>query len=293
MAERSFEPLERFDDVAARSLGRRFSAGVHFAFSGASWAFSRKELRLLSALTIALNLVLYIGLLVLGFLYLDDVVRWIGPDPAKWEGFWQSFMEALQGLIKFVLAITWLLLSVFLALALGNVVAGPFFDLLSERTEALVVGRSLAPPFSLVGTVRTVVKELLVQLGLLGVYLPVVGVILVIGLLPVVGQILAPVLTWMWTALWVTMTFTTQATARHGLGTKARLRLLFSHKVMGVGFGGIASVVPFLLIPIFAPALVVGGTRLFLALAAHGHVPSRLSEADKALIRSEAALLSR
>ena len=285
--------MDKPNDIAARALSTRFTLGVRLALDGTAWAFRRKELRALSFLSVAVNLLLYVGLLVLGFLYLNDVATWLAPDPARWQGFWRDVAELAQGIVKFLLGIAWVLLSVFLALAVGNVVSSPVFDLLSEKTEEILVGRSLAPPFSLPGVVRTSLRELVVQMALLVVYLPVVIAILLIGLLPGLGQLLAPLLTWVWTSMWITMTFTTQATARHGLGVKDRLRMLTAHKTLSLGFGAIESLLPFLLVPLFSPGLVVGGTRLFLSLAAYDRIDSKLTAEDKARMRGHSAQVVR
>ena len=69
--------------------------------------------------------------------------------------------------------------------------------------------------------------------------LPIALGILLVNLVPVVGQILSSVLAWVWTAQWVTMTFAGPATARHGLGASQRMQLLFGNKALSSGFGAI------------------------------------------------------
>ena len=92
------------------------------------------------------------------------------------------------------------------------------------------------------------------------------------------------------TALWVGIGFTGNATARHGLSSAQRVRLVFSNKGLVIGFGAVGGIpfLSFLLLPLLSPALVVGGTRMFLALAAWDRIPSKLTDADKAAIRKDA-----
>ena len=105
--------------------------------------------------------------------------------------------------------------------------------------------------------------------------------------LPALGQILGPFLAWSLSALWVALGFTGPALARHQLGATQRVGMVFGNKAASIGFGALGGIpfVSFLVLPILSPALVVGGTRMFLVLAAYDHVASKLTEADKALLR--------
>jgi CysZ protein len=109
---------------------------------------------------------------------------------------------------------------------------------------------------------------------------------LALNLVPVIGQVLSPVAAWCLTALWVSMTYTGQVGARHGLGARDRTRMLVGNFGLATGFGAVGGIpfLSFFLLPLLAPALVVGMTRLYLSLAAHGHVASKLTDDEKALL---------
>ncbi len=278
-------PSERFADVSQASLTARVGSGIHFALAGVGLTLRRPDLRLLALLCVIINLVIYGGLAALGFWLIDGV----GPDPSAYEGWLETAMEWARGALQVALLITWLLVSIWLAIFLGGLLCSPFFDLLSERTEQHLVGRHVGPPFSLAATVRSALLEMAVQLKLLFVYLPIALGILLVNLIPVVGQVLSSTLAWVWTAQWVTMTFAGPATARHGLTASQRMQLLFGNKALSTGFGAIGGIpfLSFFLLPLLSPALIVGMTRMYLALAAHDRVPSKLSEAEKRSLRGE------
>jgi len=279
---------QRFDDVTVASLPRRAADGFGFAIGGIKETLARPDLRYIALGCVLLNLVIYGVLVWLGISWLDSATEWL-PDPMQYEGFARSAMELLSGAVKFVVFIGWLLASIWLALALANVLAGPLFDLLSERAEEHLLGHTHAPPFSLALALKLAVREIFIQIGMLLIYLPLVATVFVVGLVPLVGQVLGPILAWNLSALWVALGLTGPPLARHGLSASQRVGMVFGHKATAAGFGALGGIpfVSFLLLPFLSPALVVGGTRMFLVLAAYDRVPSKLTEADKALIRRQ------
>lgn len=293
MAEAGVEQ-KRFDDLANKSVAGRATGGLGFAMSGIQLALGRANLRWIALACVALNLVIYGVLVWLGWTWIDAVNAWL-PDPAAHEGIVSWLLTAMNAGVKVLLFMGWLLVSIWMALAVGNILAGPLFDMLSERTEELLLGRTHAPPFSIGLAIKLAVKEVFVQLTLLLVYVPLVIAIFFVGLIPLVGALLGPALAWSLSALWVTLGLTGPALARHELGASARVSMVFGNKAMAAGFGAIGGIpfVSFLALPLLSPALVVGGTQMYLALAAWDRVPSKLTDADKALIRKDSQPLAR
>jgi uncharacterized protein involved in cysteine biosynthesis len=72
--------------------------------------------------------------------------------------------------------------------------------------------------------------------------------------------------------------------ARHALAARDRLGVLKHQTVAALGFGALGWALAF--VPFTAPLLVVGGTRMFLSLAAHDRVPSALTDAEKLRLRA-------
>lgn len=285
------QPSERFPDVGNGPFAARVTGGLGFALSGVGLALRRPELRWPALASIALNLIVYGALAALGFYLLADV----GPDPNAYEGWLRTVMEWARGALRVALFILWLLAAIWLAIFVGGLLSSPLFDMLSERTEELLLGRHVGPPFSFSATIRLALREMAVQVKLLFIYLPVSLVILLTNLIPLAGQLLSSTLAWVWTALWVSMTFAGPATARHGLGAGQRMKLLLDNKALSTGFGAVGGVpfLSFFLLPLLGPGLVVGMTRMYLALAAHDRVASKLSEAEKVALRVELPSLPR
>lgn len=278
---------ERLPDLRSHALPGRFAAGIRIAFSSVRWAYTYPGLRGWVWLGVALNVFVYFGVLFVGWDAISDLAPALGPAPENQDAGWLRTLASMwQGVVQFLLLTLWVLLSMYLSLALCNVLWSPLFDLLSERTEQRLIGSlTSASGTSWLRLVGDALRELRVQLSLLLVYLPVTAGILLLGFIPVVGPVIAPLATWMWTSFWVALTFTAQSAARHRLGVRARLGFLLRHLPETLGFGALQSLVPFLFVPWMAPALVVGGTRLYLQLAIWDRVPSTLTDARKQALR--------
>lgn len=283
------QPPPTLPDLRDCSWPGQFLSGIRLAFSSIRWSYTHPGLRVWAWLALGLNLCVYLGVLFAGWNGMRDLAMALGPTPDPQAAQWLVTLAGLvQGVIQFLVLTAWVLASVYLSLAICNVLSSPLFDLLSERTERHVVGAPPTPTaLSLWTMVVDAARELRVQVVLLLIYIPVTLCILVLGVIPVVGTVLAPLLAWMWTSLWVSLTFTAQASARHRLGVRTRVGFLLRHLPLCLGFGGVQSLIPFLFVPWMAPALVVGGTRMYLQLAIWNRAPSLLSETQKQALRLE------
>lgn len=259
-------------DVAARPAIQRFWSGASFAASGIPTTLRSGRLFALALVPIAIQIAIFVLLVAGGLSLHDDAVAWAGIDG---DGFFASLARGvLSVLVAAAIVVVGLLLTIFA----GSIVLDPFYDLLSEEVEEQVVGRSFGDPFTLVGVPGGILRELGATLLRLAVYLPVAAAIWAFGFVPVVGIVAVPLgLAWTW--LFVCYEVIARSLARHGLAARARLGVVFAHKALALGFGAAAWLCLFL--PFLAPFLVVGGTRMFLSLAAWDRAPSRLDDAAK------------
>ena len=217
------------------------------------------RLRWLALVTIAITFALFVGLAVGGWFALPLLL-----DELGLENRWGRLAAGIA------LGLLWTLLSVPLGILVAGVVNAPIYEVLSERTERLILGECCTPRFSLLTSIAHAVRELVLQVCLI---LPVAAVIFAIGLIPGVGQVAGVCLGWAWTSIWVGLEYMMPPVERHGLGLRARVRLVLRNKLLFLGFGSVPALFPWLLVPLCAPAFVVGGTRVFLSLKEHGRLP--------------------
>lgn len=274
---------ETFPDIAAASLPQRIAAGARFAVGGVPFVLQHGQLLRLAIIPVILNIILFGIFVVGGITRVDDVVQAaaLGID----EQAWYHFVETIWQSVVWLATLVGVLLGGFLlTVVVGNVLAGPIYDLISERTEILVLGRSAAEPFSVASFMRDLAGELFLTVVRLVLYLSGLVCIFLLGLVPVIGQVAGPVLSATWSWLFLTLELKNASLARHGVGAFGRFGHVFGKPTTHLGFGAASWLMMW--VPVMMPFLVAGATRHYLALAAWDRVPSRLSDDDKGMLRA-------
>jgi uncharacterized protein involved in cysteine biosynthesis len=252
-----------------------FLVGAHHAASGIGFTLRHRRLLLLSLLPMLVQAVLFCGLLFYGLRWVEGAVAPLRPEP----GHWYSFLGALAWLIGAALVS---LLAVLLSLFFTSVLCDPLYDLLSEATESLLLGRDVATKSTLASIASGILRELTALPWTLGVY-ALVAVPLWLLSLTGVGAAIALPLTLAWTWMFVALSGMSRSLGRHAVPGRRRLTIVFGTPAAALGFGCVGWAISH--VPLTYPFLVVGGTRLHLALAAHGRVESSLSEEDRRTLR--------
>lgn len=263
-------------DVGAGSFLSRFWSGASFAASGIALTLRHRRLLLWSLVPMLVQAAIFAALVVAGVGFIDDVVARVGPE----SGHWYSFVGSI---LYVALVIALVVVSVIASIFLASVVCDPFYDVLSEATESVLLGRDVGQPFSLPLVVKGILLELGATLWRLAVYASVAVPLWLIGLTGV-GSIVAVPLSLAWSWMFVALAFLSRSMARHAMPGKTRMAALFEQKACALGFGAVGWVLAYL--PLTAPFLVVGATKLYLALAAHDRIASNLTPDDKAALRA-------
>ncbi len=254
---------------------------------GQRLALGHPDLKRLSVVIIALNTFLYAGPVAGGSLalfFLDDWVHELIRQHQHRDWVTAATDGSLEVIVQLLWA-GWWMLSLFLSVLVSRLVSGSLLDTLSARCEGLYVEGASGARARLRALWRSV-KEIGVQLLLLSLHLPALALLFAIGKIPEAGPWLATILGWMWTSTWLTLSFIGSVSSRHGVSAIGRLRMVFRQKALCWGLGGLCALVPGLLLPLMLPGLICGGTKLFLALAAHEQVPSDLDASARELLLS-------
>ena len=266
-------------DVGGGFFLGRFLSGAKFAASGIGFTFAHKRLLMWSLIPMAVQALIFAALVAGGAFFIGDVVDHVRPEP----GHWYSFLGAVLWFAAVVLLVV---ASVVASLLIGSVVCDPFYDNLSEVTESILVGRDVSTKFTVGSVVEGILRELLALPVRLGLYVGVSLILWAIGLTGA-GSIVAVPLSLMWTWLFVALAGWSRSLARHAVPGRRRLAGLFRMPSLALGFGAVGWVMSY--VPLTYPFLVVGGTRLYLALAAHDRIDSSLSDDDKRALRGATA----
>lgn len=266
-------------DIGGRSFFGRLLGAASTVLSGVPFALGNRRLLVLVGVPIVIQITVFLVFVVGGGSWLHDLVAGIdlGIDAGSTWHFIETIVDVLLSVLAFVGAFV---IGLLLTLMVGNIVAGPALDTLSERTEDILVGGRPELPFSFAGFVGELVTETVYAVIRLAVFLAGLLLVFLFGLIPGVGQVVAPVMSVFWTAMFLAVEILNAPLARHGIRGFRRLSFLVSNLSLTLGVGLTAWVASF--IPVTLPFLVVGATRLYVSLAVHGHIPSRLDETTKA-----------
>ena len=268
------------EDPTRRGVVGRFGQGLRFALGGLGLVFSDATLLMLSLVPMVVHLALLAGFLVVGgAVMLDPLVGWLDPETvaATADGAVAGVGRAVwSGAVYVVARVAVVGLALVSALVVGSVVCDPFYDALSERTEALYLGRDVGAPFSIRAVVAGVGRELAATVVRLLVYVVVALPLWLLAFTP--AGVVATPLSIVWTWLFFAWEFLARSMVRHALSATGRVRILFGHKALFAGFGAVAWALS--LLPFSAPLLVVAATRLYLTLLADGLVSTTLPAAD-------------
>lgn len=174
-----------------------------------------------------------------------------------------------------ILLLIWSI-GVLTAVLLTNVIAAPFNDLLSEEVEHLRTGRK-GPPFTLQVLLRDSVRTIGLEALKMAIYFVIMAPLFIASNFVPFGQVVYSIFGFFFTALYFALDYIDWPASRRNRSTTYRFGLLTEHFMPMFGFG--SGVWLFLFIPLvnllFIPAVVAGGTLLFLELEGEEATPER------------------
>jgi uncharacterized protein involved in cysteine biosynthesis len=214
----------------------------------------------LGLLPALLALVLLVAGLVGLALALPATAAALTPFASGWAEADRGLVRTLVELVLAVAAL-WLALVSYTALALA--IGQPFYEAIVRRVEARE-GAAPAPAEPATALWAAVGRAL--RDGLLVVLVTAASsaALFLLGFVPLVGQTLVPVIGVCVTGFFLAVELSSIALERRGLRLSERMRLLWRHRLLAVGFG--AATFLLFLVPLGAvlgmPGAVAGGTLL-------------------------------
>ena len=202
---------------------------------------------------ITFSLVIYFGL----GSFFDFVMSKIPQGDAWYWLILNYFIMALAILVVLVLVF-------FTFAVLGSLLASPFNDLLSERTETMLTGKGNAGAFSFSVLLRDAGRTLVLESQKIGLFLIGMLVLMLLHFIPVLGSALYPILSVGWTVFFLVTEYTGYVFARKRYNFSKQRKTVFKYSALMFGFGmGLFCVlaIPFLQF-MCIPLGVVGAVRL-------------------------------
>ncbi len=237
-----------------------FFRGFSYPFQAGRFLLKSPGLLKFILIPFLINLAVFSGALYLGLHFFNEFVLHRLPQGGAW--YWLFLYYFLWVLAALATAV-----GVFFAFAVvGNFLASPFNDLLSEKTEEKLTGIKDLRPFSFRRFWRESLQTLKEEGKKMLFFLGGMALLLLLNLIPGVGTFLYGVLSFVFTLFFLDSEFTGYFFSRRQLSFSRQRRYILSRKLLMCGFG--TAVLAILAIPLFQffciPVAVVGGTQLCL-----------------------------
>jgi len=236
-----------------------FSRGFFSPFRSLRLLRDHPRLVLYILIPLLINVAVFTGAVYLGLDFFGGTVVEYIPQGEAW------YWAILYWLLWVVAVLLTALLVFFSFTVVGNLIASPFNDLLSERTEELLTGRRHEEPFAFGPFVRDAVQTVLLEARKMSLFVLVMLLILPLNLIPGFGNGLYSVLAISLTLFFLCFEYFGFTMVRKRRFFAEQRRFILSRKFLMLGFG--CGVCAILAIPFFQflciPLAVIAATRLW------------------------------
>ncbi|MFW5966807.1 MAG: EI24 domain-containing protein [Persicimonas sp.] len=259
--------LEDLEDALERSKMGQVTSGLGLPFRAARFLTKNTKLVPFVIIPAVINALLF-GLSAFFLVsHAGDLVEWLWQKPGA-DAFLEYLLVALWYVFYALSIILALVVSYFVVLLAGGIVASPFHDLLSEHTERILRGTDELPE-SDASFVADTLRSLGSSAGIALLYLVIIAPVMLLNLIPGAGNMAATIIGTGVSAFFVSLEYTDPTLERHQVPLKKKLRLIREHLPLTGGFGLGASLL--LWVPLLnflcMPIAVIGGTALAMVLA--------------------------
>lgn len=262
--------LKYVDGLHQLPPSRQFMGGMTIAFKSVKFLVKNPALWPNVAIPAAINFILF-GM---------SAVFLVWNSGAIFSSFWaqpEGMLLILWWFFRVLLVPLLLVVSYFAVLILGGIVASPFNEILSGKTELILRGATVETEAGLkantIGAARGVATSLLTG----GCYVLCMIPILAVGLIPGIGSLIGTIAGGAVSSFFLAVEYTDHPLERRQYAFKRKLSTVWSHRPLSAGYGLGTSFllwIPFL--NFFAmPIAVIGGTTLGLSLDALGEEPAQ------------------
>lgn len=261
--------------VPAGALGGIFR-GLTYPLAGLDF-IRRNQLWGAATVPIAVNVLLFGVLIFVSGYFVLPWLREVDQALLDWFGTASVLMTTLGSLVSWSLwVLAWLLLvavNTIVLLLVGQAVASPFLDALSERVETKVLGTP-PPKATVARVVRSIVMAVADIIWTVMYWVGLNAPLLILNFVPGLGTTVATIGSFFVTALLLAQEFVGLSLSRQLVSYPARWRVVWANRWLACGFG--ATTMGLLIIPglnlILLPLAAVGGTLLYCDLRAAGRI---------------------
>lgn len=264
------DPIRPSVPLTSGSPLERFGRGLTYPLRGLRFLRANTQLIGWAVAPMFITLVMITGAAWLTWTLADDLVQWLWPRP-------ENGLAVLWWFVVNSLRLALFVVSVVVFWVVGNMLSSPFYDVMAEKTEALLLDRP-EQPFDwriVLGDAWLSIRHSALGLGM---YIVVMVLLFSLNLIPGIGSALYTVLSWTASVFFVAREMMDIPLSRRRTPFRDKLRWMSEHKALLAGLG--SSCMLLLMVPlvdlVVMPVAVMGGTLLFVHLDGEGAgVPQR------------------
>jgi CysZ protein len=237
----------------------KFPGGFSLIFRAGRLLWYNPRLLKYIAIPFLINVVVFTLAIFFGFEFFQYVLSRYLPEGSAW------YWSVVQYGLWVVASLVTLVLVFFSFTVVGNLIAAPFNELLSERTEELLLGKSCEEAFSFGTFFRDMGRSWLTQLKKLTVFAVAMLILLLLNLLPFVGSLFYGILSFVLTLFFLGWEYLGYVQERKRASFKQQKQYLLQRKSLISGFScGVLLLlaIPFLQL-LCIPLAVIGATLLW------------------------------
>ncbi|MDH3454830.1 MAG: EI24 domain-containing protein [Desulfuromonadales bacterium] len=244
---------------AKRNFAVNFSRGFFAPFRSVRILRSNPRLILYILIPFLINTLVFSGAVYLGLDFFGSTVVEYLPQGEAW------YWSVLYWFLWVVAVLLTAVLVFFSFTVVGNLLASPFNDLLSERTEEALSGKVNDEVFAFGRFFRDALQTVLMEAKKMWVFVVVMVLILPLNLLPGIGNSIYTLLAVSLTLFFLCFEYLSFVLVRKHQFFREQKRYIFARKFLMLGFS--CGVMTLLAIPFFQllciPLAVIGATRLW------------------------------
>lgn len=236
-----------------------FPRGFFTAFRGGRLLLRYPRLLKLVLIPFLINVATFSLAVYFGLQFFHDFVLELLPQGEAW------YWVALYYAVWVVAGLLTLVLVFFCFTVVGNLIASPFNELLSERIEALLLTEVKTPPFALRDFCRDMLRVWLVELKKMSLFVIAMLGLLLLNLLPGVGNLIYGVLSVLLTLFFLAWEYLAFIHERKNHDFRQQRRYLMERKLLVLGFASgvlLMLAIPFMQL-VCIPVAVAGATLLW------------------------------
>jgi len=232
-----------------------FSRGFFYPFAGGRFLARTPRLWKYVLVPFLINTLVFSLAVWLGLDFFNNQVEAMIPGGDAW--YWAVLYYFLWVVAVLLTAV----LVFFSFTVVGNLIASPFNDLLSEKTELVLRGSAEGVSFSLKEIGRILIDEskklVVFVLGMI--------LLLLLNFIPGIGTLIYSVLSFLFTVYFLAIQYTSYVFGRKGQGFREQRRFIAGRNFMAFGFGtGVLCLLAIPFLQFFCiPLAVVGATRMW------------------------------